>query len=179
MNQAKQLYLSGLPPHQIAAHLQIPLSDLALQIYDPGPNNSPSWHEEYLQLQQEGGLNLLQYRALKPNIITAAEASLVQVVARSAHRLQQDPDRILDLNEMERATNVITQLDKLTRLENNTPTDISQTTTITYSLRDLARLRDQADAKRPATIVQSEPITPTPAPSAARVSPVSSAHAPQ
>lgn len=142
--RAKHMYFSDISVVDIAEELDIPINDLGIQIFGPDKTgHDPNcWYQERKQMQPG---SFVTYQKVKSYILSSAEACLAKKVAESAHKLAEKKE-ILELDDMGKAVDIISKLDKIGRLERGESTDIISVEQ-GFSLREIENASKIVDAE--------------------------------
>jgi len=122
-DQAKHMYFSGIPPHEITDELDIPINEIGIRIF----GNDKSGHDPLCWYQQRSTVDpgsFVTYRKVKTYILDSVNARLIKKLHSSAVALTADDSPELDINDMATATKVVSEIDKISRLEKGEATEI-------------------------------------------------------
>lgn len=129
---AKDMYFSNIPPTDIARELNIDINDLGHKVfgYDKSGNDPECWFQQRKKLDPRA---FTHYIKTKGYVLTMAESRLVQKIVESAYTL---PDESLNLDDMSKAVEIVSKLDKIGRLEKGEATENIQIDA-GFTLRDI------------------------------------------
>jgi len=135
IKMARDMYMSGINPIDIAAELDMPINDIGYMIYgsDKSGHEPDCWYQQRENLPSD---SFSSYVKSKRHVLSYAENQLFQKVKASISNLCDENSPDFDLSELQTAMNIFKDLDKINRLENDRPTDIVEEIHTT-TLRDI------------------------------------------
>lgn len=153
--QARQLFFAGIYVTEIMEGLQ--LADQAeLMRYVMGEDGRGIDPQCWMyQRSQRPRSSAVTYERVKPFLLKSVEFKFLNRVRASIDAMEEK-DELLAMADMERAVGIVERLDKITRLEEGKATEHIATTRTSYSLRDLARMKEQQNGKSPPTDIEAE-----------------------
>lgn len=136
LESAKDMYLSGISPSDISRELELPLKDLGLLIFGPdrSGNDPECWYQEKVALPPE---SVTHYVKAKRYVISQAEAHLMSKLVKSAKKMSSPDSPDWELDDMDKASKIITSLDKMGRLERGEATEHVDVAVHGTTLRDI------------------------------------------